>query len=214
MRHVQFRSSGELRYNLPAASAQLHACTGTQLIGATRRFFLLTLLAGAFAGLWTSPSWAEATSLPVVGPTHGSGAVVAGVTAAPAPKDSDGDFLLKTIAALSVLGNVFMLISKLKGGSERRELTNDPLRVEGVKASASHDELTKYQEKNDAEHDKINTLLLEELQKVYERIEATRETILRAGAARETTLSQQMAKLTERVGELRGQVAEMSKRMK
>lgn len=65
------------------------------------------------------------------------------------------DFIYKLIAGLSLLANFVLLVSKFRGGGERREITNDPLVVKPSDKFTSQGSFNKHLELDRHEHTKL-----------------------------------------------------------
>lgn len=207
--------------NLPPASAP----RGSQLRVSTRLVFLLwcaAALAGTAAsapavvgGAPTPSSYTQhnAMTAPLASPIMTAAPVAWGMLANVAGQP-DGDFILKLVASVSFLVNFFLLLGKLKGGAEKREITNDPLEVREKKVAASQKELTAHVQENHEEHRRLEALMKDELRRIYDKLDSTRDTLMHAGDERERALSTSIDKMRGMVGELRGQVAEIAKRVK
>ena len=186
------------------------------------RFFSLLAGAALLAGLL--PASGEPVPVPM-STNHTPSAQQASPNrvvsaAAPAsPVDSSNNLLI----LCSALGGAVTLqagraaLSKFLGVKEAPQettISGQPVEVKKTPIYASAEALDNHVQNDHEEHKEIRDLFLSELSKVYQRVEDTRKDILKAGAERERALSHQIEKLLEKVGELRGTVAELSKRTK
>lgn len=177
----------DLFATLPPAPAQPLALVSVASLWAALLSFCLVSCVCASAEEWA--------------PSGSAGAFPVASSSAADSQVPDGDFLKNTMLAGSFLANFFLAMRAFRGGGEKREIVNDPLTVKAHTEFASREE-----------HNELRGELMTEFKTVYGRIESTRSDILSAGARREEKLQDQLQKITQLVGELRGQISEISKR--